>query len=99
MFLPGKIRHLIKYRFGKQKDILYNTSIFTVSHNCNLEWTRCSLVSHYALVKGSPHDYTNIAVSTSMLSDHYPDVYHREIHRLYRAVRRATYSTILSQPF
>jgi len=39
--------------------------------------------SHYRIVEGGYEDYTAIPVSRSMVSDHMPEYYQRELHRLY----------------
>ncbi len=55
-----------------------------------VEWQLCSPVARYALIRGKPEDFTDIVVSTTMIIDHAPDLYHQEIHRLLHDAKNTT---------
>lgn len=60
----------------------------------NVDVKCCTAVPHYSLIDGEPEDFTEIAVSTSMLNDHFPDAYHREIHRLLEKTKESTLNVL-----
>jgi hypothetical protein len=50
------------------------------------------MIPHYSLINGEIEDFTEIPVSGTMITDHSPDLYYKELHILLKNLKQSEFN-------